>query len=138
MGLIVDYIGVGDELREATATYAKGGGKGEVAPEVSETAKPLFFEALNEVRRLLPEGIDYGEWRSLGRIDLEDRYSLIYGYLVEHDERRAHFLQAEHQLSRAFLLVKHLDDCRPFADEIVFFQRVRKQLVKVRGPKTRP
>ena len=57
-GLVVDYIGIGDELREATATYAKGGGTGDVAPSVSEEAKPLFYEALEEVRRTLPEGID--------------------------------------------------------------------------------
>ena len=132
-GLIVDYIGIGDELREATATYAKGGGQGEVAPDVSEAARPVFFESLAEIRRLLPEGIDYGDWRQLGRVALEDRYSQIYGYLTDYDERRAHYLQAEHHLSRAFLLVRHLDDCRPFADEIIFYQRVRKQLVKVHG-----
>ena len=30
-GLIVDYIGIGDELREATAKYSQGGGRGEPA-----------------------------------------------------------------------------------------------------------
>ena len=62
-----------------------------------------------------------------------DRYSLVYGYLSEFDERRDHFLQVEHRLSRAFLLVRHLDDCRPFADEIIFYQRVRKQIGKLKG-----
>jgi hypothetical protein len=27
-------------------------------------------------------------------------------------------------------LVKHLESCRPFADEIIFYQRVRKQVMK--------
>lgn len=72
-GLVVDYIGVGDELREATATYARGGGRGDVAPDVSESARPVFHEALDEVRRQLPEGVDSGDWRRLSRIDLEDR-----------------------------------------------------------------
>ncbi len=125
-GLIVDYIGIGDELRDATATYARGGGQGDVAPRVSEAATPVFFEALAEVRRLLPEGHDYGDWRRLSKIAFDDRHSLVYGYLTEYDERRDHYLQAEHQLSRAFLLVRHLDDCRPHADEIIFYQRVRR------------
>jgi type I restriction enzyme R subunit len=34
------------------------------------------------------------------------------------------------RLSSAFLLVKHLGDCRGFADEIIFYQRVRKQIAK--------
>jgi len=39
-------------------------------------------------------------------------------------------LQAEMRLSSVFLLVKHLEDCREFADEIIFYQRVRKQIGK--------
>ena len=42
-GLIVDYIGIGEQLREATATYTKGGGRGDPAPSVEESAKPLFL-----------------------------------------------------------------------------------------------
>ena len=129
-GLIVDYIGIGDDLREATATYTRGGGRGDPALSVEAEARPLFQDTLAEIRRLLPDGIDYGDWRTLDRIDLEDRYSGVYGYLTEYEERRDLFLQVEHRLSSAFLLVKHLDDCRLFADEIIFYQRVRKQLIK--------
>ncbi len=34
------------------------------------------------------------------------------------------------RLSSVFLLVKHLEECREFADEIIFYQRVRKQIGK--------
>jgi type I restriction enzyme R subunit len=129
-GLIVDYIGIGDDLREATGTYTAGGGQGNPAPEISEEAVPLFQAALEEVRRLLPEGIDYGDWPGLSRIELEDRYALVYGTLTETEEQRDAFLQAEHRFSRAYLLVKHLDALRPCADEVLFYQRVRKQLLK--------
>ncbi len=129
-GLVVDYIGIGDELREATSQYTKGGGRGDPAPDVSEAAKPVFFECLEAVRKLLPEGINYGDWRRLSRIDLEDRYSLVFGHLTADDELRDHFLQAELRLTHAYLLVKHLDDCRPRADELIFYQRVRNQILK--------
>ena len=136
-GLIVDYIGIGDELREASNTYSEGGGRGEPAPNIDAEAKPLFLVALAEVRALLPQDIDYGDWRSLGRIALEDRFSLIYGYLTDDDERRDAYFEAEAKLSRAFLLVKHLDECRVFADEMIFFQQARKQVMKT-IPGTRP
>ena len=129
-GLIVDYIGIGDELREATATYAAGGGRGNPAPEVSEEAKPLFLEELERVRGILPDGMNYGAWRSLSRIDLEDRYAHVFGYLTEDDTRRDTFLDAENRLSQVYLLVRHLDECRPFADEVIFYQRARKQILK--------
>jgi type I restriction enzyme R subunit len=41
-GLVVDYIGIGDELREATNTYTGGGGRGEPAPEIGEAARPVY------------------------------------------------------------------------------------------------
>lgn len=129
-GLIVDFIGIGDQLREATSKYAQGGGKGEPAPDISEKAKPEFFKALEEVRGLLPKGHDYGAWRKLSRIEQEDLGNAVFGYLADYDARREHFLQAEARLSVTFLLVKHLDDCRIHADEIIFYQNTRHQLMK--------
>lgn len=129
-GLVVDYIGIGDDLRDATNTYTKGGGRGEPALDVSEEAVPVFQQCLAAVREFLPEGVNYGDWRTLTGIQLEDRYALVYGHLTEDDEKRDHYLQAELRLSQAFLLVKHLDSCRPFADEVIFLQRVRKQILK--------
>jgi len=82
------------------------------------------------VHGLLPEGIDYGDWRRLSRVELEYRYALVYGTLSEDEEPRDAFLQAELRVSHAYLLVKHLDECRPYADELIFYQRARKQILK--------
>jgi type I restriction enzyme R subunit len=136
-GLIVDYIGIGDDLREATNRYTQGGGEGTPAPNIDDEAKPLFFAKIDEVRHLVPPKIDYGDWRKLSKIDLEDRYTLVYGHLTESDDARDQFLQVEHRLTMSFTLVKHLDDIRPFANEVIFFQRVRNQLLKTL-PGSRP
>lgn len=137
-GLIVDYIGIGDDLRDATARYSEGGGRGDPAPSVEEAGRPIFIEGLAQVREALPQGLDYGGWRALSRIELEDRFALVYGYLTD-DDRRESFLHAESRLSRAFLLVKHLDDCRAHADEVLFCQQVRKQILKtVPGSQPKP
>lgn len=130
-GLIVDYIGIGEELREATAKYTKGGGVGEPAPDVEREARPLFLQNLQAVRALLPEKVDFGNWRGLSRIDYEDRCALVYGLLAESEELEEGYLEAEAALTKSFLLVKHLDDCRAFADEIIFYQHVRNQLRKL-------
>lgn len=131
-GLVVDYIGIADDLREATNTYTQGGGKGNPAPSVTDEAVPIFLDALAKLRDTLPEAIDYGDWRKLSRIDLEDRYSLVYGHLTETDELRDAFLTAEGRASQAFILIKHLDECRVYADELIFCQQLRKQLQKTK------
>ena len=133
-GLIVDYIGIGDELRDATAKYSQGGGQGSPAPNLDETARPLFLQCLADIRATLPPG-DYAAWRGLSAIALEDLYALVYGTLADTDERRDAFLQSELRLTNAFLLVKQLDDLRGHADEVIFYQRVRKQLGKALAKK---
>jgi type I restriction enzyme R subunit len=90
----------------------------------------LLLGALEAALDLLPPGHDYGAWRRLSRIQLEDLYALVYGTLADDEERRDAFLDAEHRLTNAFLLVKHLDDCRAHADEVILCQRVRQQLLK--------
>lgn len=52
------------------------------------------------------------------------------GALLEEDEKRDTFLQAERRASTAYLLVKHLSDCKAYRDEMTFYQRVRKEITK--------
>jgi type I restriction enzyme, R subunit len=134
-GLIVDYIGIGDELREATVKYTQGGGRGTPAPSLDE-ARGVFVGALADVHDVLPEG-DYGNWRALSPVALEDLYSMVWGTLTDDEDRQDHFFDAEWRLSKSFLLVTDLDDLRGYADEVIFYQRVRNQLRKAL-PSTRP
>jgi len=46
----VDYIGIGDELREATNRYSQGVGEGEPAPDIEKRAAAVF-QCLDEIRK---------------------------------------------------------------------------------------
>jgi len=129
-GVIVDFIGIGDELKAATKRYTQGGGGGNPAPNINEEAKAAFLDALTEVHAFLPEGRDYGTWRMWPNIEFEDVFLKCCGHLLETDELRDDFLTAEAKLNCAFSLVNHLPDCIGYADEVVFFQMLRKQLRK--------
>lgn len=137
-GLIVDYIGIGDELREATDKYTRGGGQGEPAPDVEAEALPLFLAAVQAVRAALPDGSDYAGWRKLSGIVFEDLHMGVYGWLTEVDARRDAFLDAELTLTHTYLLVKHLSQASAYADEVIFCQRVRKQIAKTLPGKKAP
>ena len=56
-GLIVDYIGIGDRLRDATKKYTGSGGKGEVAIDIEE-AMEMILEEINSLRTFMPR-IDF-------------------------------------------------------------------------------
>lgn len=61
-----------------------------------------------------------------------------YASAAEDDAVREEFLTAEQLLSLAFLLVKHIDSCRKHADEVIFYQTVRKQVAKAMPGKKPP
>jgi type I restriction enzyme, R subunit len=132
-GLVVDFIGIGDELKAAAKKYTQGGGQGNPAPNIDAEAKEAFTQALADVQDLLPDlppGKTYGDWRALPNIEFEDLFLKCCGHLVETDELRDDFLTAEAKLNSAFSLVNHLPDCIGCADEVIFYQLLRKQLKK--------
>jgi hypothetical protein len=131
-GLIVDYIGIGDQLREATSTYTQGGGRGDPAPEIGPQAFELFCTCLEEIRRTLPESTWFGDWRKMDPIAFEDMHRNIYDYLNESDDRIEQFLSAELRLSKAYLLVSHMDETHRSVDEVICYQRIRNQVRKLK------
>ena len=138
-GLVVDFFGIGDELKAAAKKYTQGGGQGNPAPDISKEVRDAFLAALTEVREFLPDlpsGGSYGDWRAWSNIGFEDTFLKCCGLLVETDELRDDFLTAEVKLNCAFSLVNHLPDCSAQADEVVFYQLLRKQLRKTTGGPT--
>ncbi len=130
-GLIVDYIGIGEDLKAATHKYSSGGGRGALTEELTEQAVKAFMGQLEATCALLPSDQPYDHWRDLDPIALEDLTSLCYGTLANDEERREAFLQAEHRLSKAFSLVAHLPTCRPHFDEVAFCQMIARQARKL-------
>lgn len=128
-GLVVDYVGIGHRLKEASAKYRKSN-FGEPTEELETAAKGQFFARLDAMRDMTPEGVEVAGWPSLSNLEREDLTSLALGHFVETDEVRDAYLHAEKSLSSAYSLVKHLGDVRPHADEVAFYQMVRAGLKK--------
>ncbi|MCB9100079.1 MAG: type I restriction endonuclease subunit R [Anaerolineales bacterium] len=137
-GLIVDYIGIDDRLKEATQKYSSGGGRGTLTDDLTSEAVAYFERQLQIVRANMPDpagqGLTraaYAGWRSLSNIQLEDLNSFVYGTLMADEPHKDDFLQEEYKLSKAYSLVKHLPQATARADEVGFYQMIRRQLRKV-------
>ena len=131
-GLIVDTIGIADQLKAATRKYTAGGGRGTLVDELAEQAVDYFLHQIEVTRSNLPPNQPYANWMELSPIDLEDLTSLVYGTLSADEELREDFLADEKRLSKAFSLVRHLPDGKANVDEVAFYQLIRKQLRKLR------
>ena len=133
-GLVVDYLGIADDLRKALATYTGSGGRGQTAVDQSE-AVALVLERL-EVCRGIFHGFDYsGALTPGGRMTL---LASAQEHVLAQDSGRERFTQAVVELSKAFALAVPRAEVLAVRDEIAFFQAVKAALVKTEVGRARP
>jgi type I restriction enzyme, R subunit len=127
-GLVVDYLGLADELKQALATYTEAGGTGETALDQAE-AVALMLEKY-EVCEGLFHGFDWSRWIAGTP---QDRLSLLPAaqeHVLAQEDGKARLLRAVTELSQAFALaVPHAEALR-IRDDVGFFQAVRAVLTK--------
>jgi type I restriction enzyme R subunit len=127
-GLVVDYLGLAHELKEALQTYTASGGKGATALD-QEEAVALMLEKY-EVCCDLFHGFDYSLWIAG---TAEDRLNLLPAaqeHILSQEEGRARLLQAVLELSQAFALSVPHEHAIRIRDHVAFFQAVRSVLAK--------
>ena len=128
-GLVVDYLGLADNLRRALATYTAAGGEGEAAADLAQ-AVAAFLERL-EVARDLFHGFDYSVFMTGNRFERV----LILAPAMEHvlargSDVRDRFVDAVVALEVAFGLCGARDEALAVRDEVAFFQTVKAMIVK--------
>jgi type I restriction enzyme R subunit len=130
-GLIVDYIGIGNALKDAMAFYASSGGKGN-AVETQEKALQMLLEKIEIVRQMF-HGFDYMRFFSVGT---SERLSIILQaeeFILSREQGRERFINESTALSKLFALAVPHEDALALTDEIAFFQSVRARLLKFEG-----
>jgi type I restriction enzyme, R subunit len=127
-GLIVDYLGLADELRRALVTYTESGGTGRTAVDQAE-AVALMIEKY-EVCRGLFHGFDWSKWIT-GKP--QERLSLLPAaqeHVLALEDGKQRLLRAVTDLSQAFALAVPHEDALRIRDDVGFFQAVRAVLAK--------
>lgn len=130
-GLVVDYIGIGNALKEALAFYANSGGKGDPA-ETQAKALQLLLEKIEVVRQMF-HGFDYMRFFKVGT---SERLSIILQseeFILAQEQGKERFIKESTALSQLFALAVPHEDALALTDEIAFFQAVRARLIKFEG-----
>jgi len=127
-GLVVDYLGIADALRNALRTYTASGGKGQATVDLDQAAAVLI-EKYEIVRDLL-HGFDY---RSILTIEAGQRMAAIakaMEFILDQPDGKKRFLQAVAALSKAFALAVPHEKAMAVRDEVGLFQEIRSAMVK--------
>ena len=127
-GLVVDYLGLADELRQALVSYTESGGKGQTAIDQNE-AVALMLEKY-EVCCGLFDGFDWSRWTSGTPMERLGILPAAQEHILTQPDGKARLLQSVTDLSKAFALaVPHPESLR-IRDDVAFFQAVRSALAK--------
>lgn len=123
-GLVVDYIGIGAELKAALRTYTDAKGKGQ--PTVrAEDGLRILREKMDVLRGMM-HGCNYDAF--------ETKPLLLLVPVTEHllglPDGKKRFLDVMASITRAYSLCATLDEAAALQQEIAFFSAVRAVLMK--------
>lgn len=127
-GLVVDYLGIASDLKEALSFYSEAGGKGD--PTLAqEQAVALLLEKIEVVSAMFHDFAyeDYFE------ADTAQKLSLILAaedHILGLEDGKKRYVNEVTALSQAFAIAVPHEQALDVKDEIAFFQAVKARLAK--------
>ncbi len=123
-GLVVDYIGIANELKAALKDYTQAKGKGK--PTIAaEDALAVLLEKMDVLHDML-HGFDYTAFRT-------QAWQLLPGvanHILGLEDGKKRFADTVLAASKAFALCCTLDEALIHRDELAFLQAVKAALTK--------
>lgn len=127
-GLVVDYIGIGQELRKAMGTYLQSGGQGEAFVDIKE-AIALMREKFEIVEQMF-HGFDYKVYfRSETNVKLQTLLG-AQNFILKTKDLKDRFLKEITALSKVFAMSIPSFEADTIKDEVAFFQAVKSRINK--------
>jgi type I restriction enzyme R subunit len=128
-GLVVDYLGIAQELKTALADYTASGGEG----------KPTLDQELAVAKMLeLHEAIDYQlrhfDWRKFFTLTPEDKLKfipVIVDYIFSQENGEQSFTENTKNLLKAFAISVPHERAMAIRDDVALFQAIKSRLVKI-------
>ena len=134
-GLVVDYLGLAQELKQALATYTESGGTGRTALD-QEEAVAVMLEKY-EVCCGLFHGFDWSAWGG-GATAWVSLLPAAQEHVLAQERGKERCVGAVRELSQAFALAVPHDEALRIRDDVAFFQAVQAVLAKRAPGDARP
>jgi len=128
-GLVVDYLGIAQELKTALADYTASGGEG----------KPTLDQELAVAKMLeLHEAIDnqlrHFNWRKFFTLTPEEKLKfipVIVDYIFSQENGEQSFVENTQNLLKAFAISIPHEKAMAIRDDVALFQAIKARLVKI-------
>jgi type I site-specific restriction-modification system R (restriction) subunit len=127
-GLIVDYLGLTDQLQQALNDYTQSGGVGE--PAANQQAAIEAMQSKYEICSSLFYGFDWSAWTSGNPGERLSLLPAAQEHIFDQADGIARLNQAVKELSQAHALAMPAPEALTIRDDVAFFQAVRTAVAK--------
>ena len=135
-GLVVDYLGLANELKQALSTYTESGGEGRAALDQNEAVAVL--QEKHEICRALFHGFDWRSWTSGKPAQRLALLPAAQEHVLAQKDGKERCVKAVRELSQAFALAVPREEALALGDDVAFFQTVQAALAKRSAGEARP
>ena len=135
-GLVVDYLGLAHELKQALATYTESGGAGKTALDQAEAVK-VMLEKYESCCGLF-HGFDRSGWVTGAPAERLGLLPSAQEHVLAQENGKDRCVQAVRELSQAFALAVPHEEALCIRDNLAFFQAVQSVLAKHAPAEARP
>jgi type I restriction enzyme R subunit len=127
-GLVVDYLGIAQELKKALSTYTEGGGEGDLTRPQHEAVE-LMLRRHQECCALF-EGFDRSGWAGAKASDKLGMLPWAQEHILARPQGKENLSRSVSELTHAFALAVPHDEAIRIRDDVGFFQAVKSVLAK--------
>ena len=127
-GLVVDYLGLADQLKKALITYTESGGQGDPTFDTAQAIAVMLEK--HGIACDMMHGFNWDKWTT-GKP--AERLALIPAgqeHILEQADGKKRWVQVVTELSRAFALCAASDEATAIRDDVSFFQALQAALNK--------
>ncbi len=127
-GLVVDYLGLADQLKHALANYTESGGKGDPTYDTKQAIAIML-----EKHGIACDMMHSFCWATWTTGTASERLKLIPAgqeHILEQEDGKKRWVQVITELSRAFALCAASDEATAIRDDVSFFQALQAALSK--------
>jgi len=127
-GLVVDYLGLADQLKKALITYTESGGQGNPTFDTAQAIAVMLEK--HGIACDMMHGFNWDKWTSGTPTERLQLIPAGQEHILEQDEGKKRWVQVVTELSRAFALCAASDEATEIRDDVSFFQALQAALNK--------
>jgi type I restriction enzyme, R subunit len=127
-GLVVDYLGLADQLKQALITYTESGGQGNPTFDTAQAIAVMLEK--HGIACDMMHGFNWDKWTSGTPTERLQLIPAGQEHILEQEDGKKRWVQVVTELSRAFALCAASDAATEIRDDVSFFQALQAALNK--------